>query len=104
MYTLEHAFQKDAYVIINGFKEEQIRIPPLHSYWTAGNFVADAHTKYTNLPNNYTEYIPDIDCAIDKGLHLCSSESVNLLGQFYDFLKSRGYNGTTYPSDIPEEA
>lgn len=105
IHTFDYAFQKDVYVIINGFYEEQIKIPPSKTYWTAGKFVADAHAKYTNLPNSYIDYIPEIDCVIDKSYHICSSEGVSVIGQLYDWLKTHtGFNGTSYPEGISEDA
>lgn len=102
--TFEHSFQKDVYIIINGYRENFFRIQPSKTTWSAGNFVSDSASIYTNIPSEYTTYIPSIDCAIDRGLDLSSSDGTNILGQFYDFLKSRGWNGTNYPSGIPPYA
>lgn len=103
--NLDTFYQKDAYVIINGFYEEQVKIPPSNSFWTAGHFIADSHSKYTNLPNSYIDYIQEIDCAIDKSYHICSSEGVSIIGQFYDWLKANhSFNLTSYPAGISEYA
>jgi hypothetical protein len=99
-YTFDHAFQKDVYVIINGFREFYYKIPPSRTYWNAGHLIADTSSKYGNPPSEYYTYFSDIDCVIDRSIDLSSSEGCNLLGQFYDFLVSRGWTGGDYPSGI----